>query len=109
MSNDEINRNPNMRRNLLLCFDAFGTLFRPHSPIFEQYGSVARKLGVKVSDEEVAKSFKTGKHSIGFRLGYGGRTGWNDADDVKRLRKRHKHIQIMEKRLIWVQHNGGQR
>ncbi|KAI4718613.1 hypothetical protein E4T48_05150 [Aureobasidium sp. EXF-10727] len=48
-----------MKRNLLLCVDAFGTLFRPRSPIAEQYGSVARSMGVKVSDEEVARSFKT--------------------------------------------------
>ena len=62
MSVEEANANLNMKRNLLLCFDAFGTLFRPHSPIFEQYGSVARRLGVKVSDDEVAKSFKTGEY-----------------------------------------------
>ncbi|KAH0103086.1 hypothetical protein KCU60_g9114, partial [Aureobasidium melanogenum] len=48
-----------MKRNLLLCVDAFGTLFRPRSPIAEQYGSVARSMGVKISDEEVAKSFKS--------------------------------------------------
>ncbi|CAD0114351.1 unnamed protein product [Aureobasidium uvarum] len=47
-----------MKRNLLLCVDAFGTLFRPRSPIAEQYGSVARRMGVKISDDEVAKSFK---------------------------------------------------
>ncbi|KAG9660947.1 hypothetical protein KCU95_g11388, partial [Aureobasidium melanogenum] len=48
-----------MKRNLLLCVDAFGTLFRPRSPIAEQYGSVARGMGVKISDDEVAKSFKS--------------------------------------------------
>ncbi|THY68432.1 hypothetical protein D6C87_07553 [Aureobasidium pullulans] len=51
--------NPIMKRNLLLCVDAFGTLFRPRSPIAEQYGSVARSMGVTISDDEVAKSFKT--------------------------------------------------
>jgi len=51
----------NMKRNLLLCVDAFGTLFRPRSPIAEQYGTVARGMGVKISDDEVAKSFKSGK------------------------------------------------
>lgn len=51
----------NMKRNLLLCVDAFGTLFRPRSPIAEQYGTVARGMGVKISDDEVAKSFKNGK------------------------------------------------
>jgi len=55
-------QNPaNMKRNLLLCVDAFGTLFRPSSPIAEQYGTVARSMGVKISDDEVAKSFKSGK------------------------------------------------
>jgi hypothetical protein len=52
---------PKMKRNLLLCVDAFGTLFRPRSPIAEQYGSVARGMGVQVSDDEVAKSFKSGE------------------------------------------------
>jgi hypothetical protein len=52
---------PTMKRNLLLCFDAFGTLFRPRSPIAEQYGSIARSMGVKITDEQVAASFKSGK------------------------------------------------
>ncbi|TIA24281.1 hypothetical protein D6C83_08032 [Aureobasidium pullulans] len=38
---------------------AFGTLFRPRSPIAEQYGMVARGMGVKISDDEVAKSFRS--------------------------------------------------
>jgi hypothetical protein len=50
-----------MKRNLLLCVDAFGTLFRPRSPIAEQYGQVARGMGVKISDEEIAREFKTGE------------------------------------------------
>jgi hypothetical protein len=52
---------PKMKRNLLLCVDAFGTLFRPRSPIAEQYGTVARGMGVKISDDEVAKGFKSGE------------------------------------------------
>jgi hypothetical protein len=52
---------PTMKRNLLLCVDAFGTLFRPRSPIAEQYGQVARAMGVKISDEEIAREFKSGK------------------------------------------------
>jgi hypothetical protein len=55
-----------MKRNLLLCVDAFGTLFRPRSPIAEQYGTVARGMGVKISDDEVAKSFKTGESRLAF-------------------------------------------
>lgn len=34
------------RRNLLLCFDAFGTLFKPRRPIPEQYAAVARQCGL---------------------------------------------------------------
>lgn len=60
-----------MKRNLLMCVDAFGTLFRPRSPIAEQYGTVARGMGVKISDEEVAQSFKSGEFPLrrchGFR------------------------------------------
>ncbi|KAK5006428.1 hypothetical protein LTR28_006502 [Elasticomyces elasticus] len=52
-------------RNLLLCFDAFGTLFKPQPSIFEQYGDVARKLGLSgFSDDDVAKSFKQGIQSL---------------------------------------------
>jgi hypothetical protein len=55
---------PRMKRNLLLCVDAFGTLFRPRSPIAEQYGQVARGMGVKISDEEIAREFKSGKSFV---------------------------------------------
>jgi hypothetical protein len=47
------------RPNLLLCFDAFGTLFRPKRPVHQQYGEVARSLGLSgFTDEQVALSFK---------------------------------------------------
>ncbi|KAG9206909.1 hypothetical protein G6514_000199 [Epicoccum nigrum] len=49
-------------KNLLLCFDAFGTLFRPNIPIPSAYAQAAIKHGVKldVKDpaEAVAKEFK---------------------------------------------------
>lgn len=62
MEEESSQQNPaKMKRNLLLCVDAFGTLFRPRSPIAEQYGTVARGMGVKISDDEVAKSFKVGE------------------------------------------------
>jgi len=49
------------KRNLLLCFDAFGTLFTPKRPIAQQYGEVARSLGLGgFSDEQVQTSFKDG-------------------------------------------------
>ncbi|KAK4097590.1 hypothetical protein N658DRAFT_456718, partial [Parathielavia hyrcaniae] len=48
------------RRNLLLCFDAFGTLFVPKRPIAEQYATVARQSGLDgLITEQVQASFKT--------------------------------------------------
>ncbi|KAG8626524.1 hypothetical protein KVT40_005469 [Elsinoe batatas] len=48
-----------MKKNLLLCFDAFGTLFRPRQAVYKQYGEVARKYGINgYTDEELATSFK---------------------------------------------------
>lgn len=47
-------------RNILLCFDAFGTLFAPRLSIPEQYAAVARQCGLDgftVADLKV--SFKT--------------------------------------------------
>ncbi|KAK5680287.1 hypothetical protein LTS10_007214 [Elasticomyces elasticus] len=47
------------KRNLLLCFDAFGTIFKPKQPIAQQYGDVARSLGLRgFTDEQVEASFK---------------------------------------------------
>ena len=47
------------RRNLLLCFDAFGTLFHPRLPVAQQYADVARKHGLGgFSNDDVAASFK---------------------------------------------------
>ena len=49
------------RRNLLICFDAFGTLFKPKRPIAEQYGEVARSVGLRgFSDEDVQRCFRAG-------------------------------------------------
>ncbi|KAK4995281.1 hypothetical protein LTR66_004866 [Elasticomyces elasticus] len=64
-------------RNLLLCFDAFGTLFKPQPSIFEQYGDVARKLGLSgFSDDDVAKSFKQAfKHECKVHPNYGKASG----------------------------------
>ncbi|RMY68365.1 hypothetical protein D0863_07172 [Hortaea werneckii] len=47
------------KRNLLICFDAFGTLFSPKRPIAQQYGEVARWLGLGgFTDEQLQDSFK---------------------------------------------------
>lgn len=42
--------------NLLLCFDAFGTLFRPKRPIIEQYGEVARQFGLALPNDALLQS-----------------------------------------------------
>ncbi|RGP60525.1 putative hydrolase protein [Fusarium sporotrichioides] len=42
------------KRNLLLCFDAFGTLIRPVKPVAQQYAQVARQCGlIDFSDQEL--------------------------------------------------------
>ncbi|KAH8898170.1 haloacid dehalogenase [Thozetella sp. PMI_491] len=47
------------KRNLLLCFDAFGTLFSPKLPIFQQYGDVARQCGLAgFTDDQLQSSFR---------------------------------------------------
>ncbi|KAK1750531.1 hypothetical protein QBC47DRAFT_118624 [Echria macrotheca] len=49
---------PARPKNLLLCFDAFGTLFLPKKPIAEQYTAVARQCGLNnLGVADVEKSF----------------------------------------------------
>lgn len=50
------------KKNLLLAFDAFGTLFTPKRSIAAQYGEIARKykVAVGVSDDEIKNSFGNG-------------------------------------------------
>jgi hypothetical protein len=49
------------KKNLFICFDAFGTLFTPRKPVAQQYSEVARSFGLGgFSDEDIAKSFKNG-------------------------------------------------
>ena len=57
------NPKPIPHKNLLIAFDAFGTLFSPRAPIGAQYGEIARKHGIcrDVSDEEIMSSFKNGE------------------------------------------------
>jgi hypothetical protein len=50
------------RKNLLICFDAFGTLFTPRKPVAQQYSEVARSFGLGgFSDDDIARSFKEGE------------------------------------------------
>ncbi|KAK4211308.1 hypothetical protein QBC37DRAFT_427199 [Rhypophila decipiens] len=39
------------KRNLLICFDAFGTLFKPKRSVEEQYTLVAHKFGVGINPD----------------------------------------------------------
>lgn len=53
------------RRHLLLCFDAFGTLFTPRKPVHQQYAEVARSLGLSgIKDDDVQAQFKKGPQSL---------------------------------------------
>ena len=65
------------RPNLLLCFDAFGTLFRVKQPIAQQYGEVARQCGLTgFSDDDVQLSFrKAFKNETELHPNYGKTTG----------------------------------
>lgn len=52
---------PMSKKNLLICFDAFGTLFKPRQPIAKQYAEVATALGLRdISEDAVEKAFKNG-------------------------------------------------
>ncbi|KAK8130598.1 hypothetical protein PG999_002978 [Apiospora kogelbergensis] len=45
--------------NLLLCFDAFGTLFKPKHTVALQYAEIARQCGItNFTDKQVHSSFK---------------------------------------------------
>ena len=55
------------KRNLVLTFDAFGTLFTPKSPISKQYIAAAREHGLNLTDEDEWKvmiNFKNGTKSL---------------------------------------------
>ena len=58
-----------MRKNVLLCFDVYGTLIKPRQPVFKQYAEVARKYGVNgFTDEQLATSFNEGRRNYLERL-----------------------------------------
>lgn len=42
------------KKNLLLCFDAFGTLFQPNVPIPRAYAEAAARHGVKCGGHDSA-------------------------------------------------------
>ncbi|KAK6435762.1 hypothetical protein LTR95_008047 [Oleoguttula sp. CCFEE 5521] len=61
------------KRNLLLCLDAFGTLYTPKAPIATQYSEVAKSLGLSgFSDADLTKSFRAAfKHESKLHPNYG--------------------------------------
>ena len=63
--------------NLLLCFDAFGTLFKPKRPVAEQYAEVARQCGLTgFNDQDVQSCFRTAfKEEAKQNPNYGKATG----------------------------------
>ncbi|KAH6892897.1 hypothetical protein B0T10DRAFT_262316 [Thelonectria olida] len=66
-----------VKPNLLLCFDAFGTLFRPKAPAPQQYAEVARQLGiVGFTDSELLTTLKAAiKNESAKNPNYGKATG----------------------------------
>lgn len=79
-----------MKKNLLLCFDAFGTIFTPRQAIFEQYGEAARRFGLSgFMDEQVASSFKQAfkdeskkNPNYGRATGLGATAWWTNVGDL---------------------------
>jgi hypothetical protein len=63
---------PGSRRNLLVCFDAFGTLFAPRAPVHRQYDEIAKSVGLRGFDaDDVRRTFKAGDQFIGSFIAYG--------------------------------------
>ena len=65
------------KKNVLICFDAFGTLFTPRKPVAQQYSEVARSFGLGgFIDDDIAQSFKKAfKHESKANPNYGKKTG----------------------------------
>ncbi|KAF2202373.1 hypothetical protein GQ43DRAFT_455150 [Delitschia confertaspora ATCC 74209] len=65
------------KKNLLLAFDAFGTLFTPKIPIEVQYGEVAHRYGIGgFTDESLKASFHAAfKNESKWNPNYGKLTG----------------------------------
>ncbi|PWW79707.1 hypothetical protein C7212DRAFT_273311 [Tuber magnatum] len=74
-------------RNLLITFDAFGTLFKPRLPIPLQYIAVAEEYGVTgLTEKQVSSSFKEA-FAEGSKLypNYGKSTGMRPAEWWERI------------------------
>ncbi|RYN41817.1 hypothetical protein AA0113_g4665 [Alternaria arborescens] len=77
------------KKNLLLCLDAFGTLFHPSKPIPKAYAQAAARHGINVGDtrtiHEVGSSFSSAfkkasqeNPNYGKATGMGARTWWSN-------------------------------
>ena len=82
------------KKNLLICFDAFGTLFTPRKPVAQQYSEVAKSFGLGgFSDDDIAQSFKKAfKHESKTNPNYGKKTGmgaekwWGNVSPVQAIK-----------------------
>lgn len=91
------------KRNLLLSFDAFGTLFSPRAPVAIQYAHVARQCGLSVQDADVeAHLFAAIKRQRKAHPNYGRSTGlgatkwWTDVSAPTT----HEPFSIMQARPL---------
>lgn len=78
------------KKNLLLCFDAFGTLFHPNTPIPRAYGEAAVRHGLKCGesknlDADIGRTFKkalkeayTRSPNYGKATGLGAQRWWTN-------------------------------
>lgn len=75
--------------NLLLCFDAFGTLFSPKGAVAQQYAEVARQCGItEFSDTELQsrllaaiKEEREQNPNYGKATGLGATKWWTNASE----------------------------
>lgn len=65
------------KKNILLAFDAFGTLFNPRQPMAAQYGYLARRHGLRgLREDDILASFrKAFKEETSERPNYGKTVG----------------------------------
>ncbi|KAL8290916.1 hypothetical protein RB600_006402 [Gaeumannomyces tritici] len=69
-------------RNILICFDAFGTLIKPRRAVPTQYGEVARELGLSgFMDADIRNSFKVEFPQIMKEYPYYGRNSRMSAEE----------------------------
>jgi FMN phosphatase YigB (HAD superfamily) len=95
------------KRNLLLCFDAFGTLIRPVRPVAQQYADVARQCGfTNFNDDELQAAFKSSfkqeskkNPNYGKDTGLGATNWWTNVSmrEVHQTKQRTNITQVIHK------------